>query len=172
MRDPEKAEKNRYRIGALCGILSLTLLDQITKFLAISFLKNQSAISLIPGVLELSYLENQGMAFGLMQGKIVFLLLHCLFFFAVAGYCFFRLPAKRYYVRFWITLSFVTAGALGNFLDRLLHGYVVDFIYLSVIDFPVFNVADIFVTCGCVSMIFKVLFNYKDEDFSFLRPGK
>ena len=67
-----------------------------------------------------------------------------------------------------IVLTFVIAGAIGNFIDRVVNQYVVDFIYFSLIDFPKFNVADIYITCGCFIIFFFVLFIYKDEDFQFL----
>jgi signal peptidase II len=66
----------------------------------------------------------------------------------------------------------ICGGALGNFLDRLFRGYVVDYIYFCLIDFPVFNLADIFVVCAGIVLIALMLFKYKDEDFAFLRPGK
>ena len=59
-------------------------------------------------------------------------------------------------------------GAAGNFIDRLFRGYVVDFIYFSLIDFPVFNIADIYVVCGGIVLVLLVVFKYKDEDFEFL----
>ena len=59
-------------------------------------------------------------------------------------------------------------GAAGNFIDRIVRGYVVDFIYFSLIDFPVFNLADIYVVCGGIALVLLVVFRYKDEDFDFL----
>jgi signal peptidase II len=172
MKITEKSMKCKYVSRVLCSIAVLTLLDQVTKLLAVSFLKDHDSVSLIAHVLEFSYLENRGMAFGLMQGKLSFFLIQCLLFFAAVAYCFLRMPASRFYSPLWIALSVVTAGALGNFLDRLLRGYVVDFIYFRLIDFPVFNVADIFVSCGCISLVLLLFFKYKDEDFSFLRLRK
>lgn len=63
----------------------------------------------------------------------------------------------------------VTAGGLGNLIDRVRLNYVVDFIYFSLIDFPVFNVADIYVTTSMILLFIAVLFYYKDEDFQFLK---
>ena len=61
---------------------------------------------------------------------------------------------------------------MGNFIDRVFRGYVVDFIYFSLIDFPTFNVADIYVTCGITVMVFLMFFRYTEEnDFDFLKPG-
>ena len=66
----------------------------------------------------------------------------------------------------------LTAGALGNFIDRLRLGYVVDFFYFSLINFPIFNVADIFVVVSFIGIAISVLFVYKDEEFDFLSIKK
>lgn len=151
-------------------IFLLTMLDQITKYLAIRRLKGTDGISLIDGVLRLRYLENRGMAFGLLQGKVFFLILICLFFFAVILYLFVKTPSMSYYAPLLITAAVVFSGAMGNFIDRLFRGYVVDFIYFSLIDFPTFNVADIYVTCGIVVLVLLLFFYYTEEtDFDFLK---
>ena len=172
----QKQERNTSTFpGALCGfwwclsIILLTVLDQWTKHLAEIHLKGNQGISLIPGVLELSYLENRGMAFGMFQGRQVLFLILCMAFFAVLLYLYARIPKNKYYLPLLITGAALASGALGNFIDRLLYGYVIDFIYVSLIDFPVFNVADIFVVCGGIAFDILVGFCYKDEDFDFIK---
>lgn len=153
----------------IIGIIVLVFFDQFTKYLAIQHLKGKAEISLIDGVLQLRYLENFGAAFGSLQNKTVFFLVLTVVFLGVLGYIVYRLPDnKRYFPLRALSVVFI-AGALGNFIDRLLHQYVVDFIYFSLIDFPIFNVADIYVTCSCVVFILFFVFYYKDEDFSFLK---
>ena len=127
----------------LAAILLLVGLDQYTKFLAVKHLKDQAEIALIPNVLYFQYLENRGAAFGIFQGK-KFLLLKIL--------CF-----------------FIVSGGLGNMIDRMRLNYVVDFIYFSPIDFPIFNVADIYVTVSMILLFVLVMFYYKEEDFEFLK---
>lgn len=152
-------------------VLFLTLLDQLTKYLAIFFLKGQKAAVLIPGVLELSYLENRGMAFGMFQGKLLFLICICLFFFAAALYVFLRIPREKYYFPLTGVILVLFSGAAGNFIDRVFRGYVVDFIYFSLINFPTFNLADVYVVCGGILLVLLVCFKYKDDrDFDFLKP--
>jgi signal peptidase II len=69
-------------------------------------------------------------------------------------------------------MVFIAAGAVGNMIDRVFLGYVRDFLYFSLIDFPIFNVADIYVTCATILLILLLLFYYKEEDdFAFLSPG-
>ena len=161
-----------------CGLLGLflvtvlTVLDQMTKYLADSHLRGQESLVLIPGVLELRYLENRGIAWGMFQGKLSFFLFFTVFFFVVMGYFYFRLPKTSYYTPLLIVLIGMTAGALGNFWDRLIRGYVIDFIYLSLFHFPIFNFADICVVCSGILLVLLILFKYEDSDFEFLIPRK
>ena len=76
------------------------------------------------------------------------------------------------YTLLHIIASVLTAGALGNFIDRLRLGYVVDFFYFSLINFPVFNVADIFVVISFIGIAVSILFIYKDDEFEFLSIRK
>ena len=150
------------------GILIFALSDQFTKYLAAVHLKNTEGITLIPGVLKLQYLENRGMAFGMLQGKQLILILICLVFFAAAAFVFARTPKTAYYLPLTAVIAVLAGGAAGNFIDRIFRGYVVDFIYFSLIDFPVFNLADIYVVCGGIALAVIVIFKYKDGDFRFL----
>ena len=93
-------------------VLLLTLIDQFTKYLSIVFLKNTNGKILIPGVLELSYVENRGMAFGMLQGKIPFLLIMCFFFLILALYIYIRMPKTAYYIPLMVLDMVVFAGAL------------------------------------------------------------
>ena len=149
--------------------LLLILVDQGTKLLALSQLKGNPDIILIPGVLQLKYLENRGMAFGMLQGKIPLLIALCLLFFCVFLYIYIKIPKTRYYLPLICTALVLAAGAVGNLIDRVFRGYVIDFIHFSLIDFPVFNMADIYVVCSGIFLVFCVCFKYKDEsDFCFL----
>ena len=160
------------RIKGFLLILFLVLLDQGTKYLAILYLKGNSGIPLIDQVLTLRYLENRGMAFGLLQNKILCLVLVCMVFFAAIIYLFIKTPATVYYRPLLYTAAVVFSGAMGNFIDRVFRRYVVDFIYFSLIDFPTFHVADIYVTCGIAALVFLLFFRYREEDdFDFLKPG-
>ena len=160
------------RIKGFLLILFLVLLDQGTKYLAILYLKGNSGIPLIDQVLTLRYLENRGMAFGLLQNKILFLVLVCMVFFAAIIYLFIKTPATVYYRPLLYTAAVVFSGAMGNFIDRVFRRYVVDFIYFSLIDFPTFNVADIYVTVAAFAMILLGIFYYKEEDYNKIFPGK
>ena len=160
----------KYTCFWLISTMLLILADQVTKKLAVVYLKQQGDVSLISGVLELQYLENQGMAFGLLKGRQSLFILFCIIFCVALIYFFIKIPKIPYYRPLIIISGFLVSGATGNFIDRVVRGYVVDFIYFSLIDFPVFNVADIYVVCSCIALIFSILFYYKDEDFYFIAP--
>ena len=152
----------------LIGIVCLTAADQFTKYLVFHKLKNNASIPLIPGVLELHYLENRGMAFGMLQGRQILFLVLCVIFCITLVWLFIRIPKTIYYLPLIITGGIIASGAAGNFIDRAFRGYVIDFIYFSLIDFPIFNLADIFVVCGGIILVLLVLFRYRDEDFDFI----
>ncbi|MBQ9420702.1 MAG: signal peptidase II [Lachnospiraceae bacterium] len=148
------------------AVLALIALDQWAKHLAVVHLKGQMAVSLIRDILELLYVENMGAAFGIMNGmRLIFVLLPPVVS-AVLIYVYLRMPAGRRFLPARICCIGIIAGALGNWIDRLRQGYVVDFIYFKPIDFPVFNVADIYVTCSAFLIIFLLIFYYKEEEIS------
>lgn len=161
-----------YTLGSLFFLALLVTADQLTKYLAVVQLKDKPSVSLIPGVLELRYLENRGIAFGMFQGKTFLFLILCVVFFIAAVYCFIKLPKTAYYFPILAILVLMSAGGIGNFIDRVYRGYVVDFIYFSLIDFPIFNLADIYVVLGGILLVLFVCLKYKEEDFKFLTPGK
>lgn len=150
----------------------LVLLDQATKLAAVSALKDGGPYVLIPGVFQLQYLENRGAAFGLLQNARIFFLAVTLIALAAVIYVLVRLPLKRKYIVLRFLMVLIAAGAVGNMIDRVFLGYVRDFLYFSLIDFPIFNVADIYVTCATILLILLLLFYYKEEDdFAFLSTG-
>lgn len=149
-------------------IIVLIVLDQYTKYLAVLKLKNQPAYSVIDGILEFNYLENRGAAFGLLQNqKGLFLFIGIIFLCAVS-YVIYKMPAGRKYTILHILLTTIAGGAIGNMIDRVRLDYVVDFIYFVFINFPIFNLADMYVTIATAIFIILFLFYYKEADFNFL----
>ena len=150
-------------------VLILIFLDQYTKSLAINHLMNKEDFVLIPGVLQFHYLENTGAAFSLLEGKqLLFAIITPVLLIALA-YVLIRLPQTKKYTLLSYIIVFITAGAIGNYIDRISNNYVVDFIYFSLINFPVFNVADIYVTCSVIALFLVILFYYKDEDLEEIK---
>ncbi len=152
-------------VGIICFIL-LTLFDQMTKRWAVLHLKGQSPIILIKNVFQLRYLENRGAAFGIMQGRAVLFVVITIAVCAVIVFLYARIPFVRRFRLLRILMVLIAAGAVGNFIDRVSQNYVVDFFYINLINFPIFNVADIYVTVSVIILILVIIFMYKEEDFT------
>lgn len=161
-------QKTKLSLGMITGFLAAIGLDQWTKLLAVDHLRDKPAMVLWDGVFELLYIENRGAAFGMLQGKLLFFLLIAVVVLAGAVFAVVRMPATRKYLPLHLIAMFLSAGAVGNMIDRFTRGYVVDFFYFKLIDFPVFNVADIYVTVSMFVFILLFLFYYKEEDISCL----
>ena len=162
-----KGKKALYLIDILL-LAVLVALDRYTKYLAVMRLKDKPAYIIINGVLEFNYLENKGAAFGMMQNQKYFFVFIAIIFLAVMLYVLIKCPDDKKYLKLHLLLTFIGAGAIGNLIDRLRFDYVVDFIFFSLINFPIFNVADIYVTVSTAVLINLILFVYKDHDFYFL----
>lgn len=152
----------------LLAFIVLAALDQVTKFFAVKHLKDQPAIELIPGVFKLQYLENRGAAFGMLQNGKVFFVFAAVVMLTAIVFVLMKAPVSRKYRPWHVFLVMIGAGGIGNMIDRLRLDYVVDFFYFSLIDFPIFNVADIFVSVGTALFIIFILFFCKEEDLQFI----
>ena len=161
------------RVGfALISFILLILFDQWTKSLAVANLMNQEPFVIMKDVFQLRYLENRGAAFGMMQGQQTFFVISALIAVVVITYVYFKLPWEKRFHPLRAVVLFIAAGAVGNLIDRLILGYVVDFFYFELIDFPIFNVADIYVTCATVILALLILFYYKEDELDCLFPMK
>lgn len=129
---------------ALC--IALIILDRITKILTINLLKPIESIVLIPKVLSLTYVENRGAAFGIMQNaRWIFVVVTVA---VLAALCVYIVKTKPQSRLFKWSAALIGAGAVGNLIDRICYGYVVDMIQATFIDFPVFNFADCCIVVG------------------------
>lgn len=189
-------ERKDKKTLAFSGILVFVLiaLDQFTKYLAVVFLKGKPAIPIIKDVFELQYLENTSAAFGMdpisllhrifqfdlfQENPTLYLNVRMGFFYAltilmilVFVWVFLKIPKQKRMIFLDLVLIFMTAGAIGNLIDRVMQQFVVDFLYFKLIDFPIFNVADIYVTCAAIALMVLGIFYYKDEDIEMIFPSK
>ena len=165
-----KKSHKRGKILLLDAVAAAVLLgiDQLTKYLAVLHLKDKEPIVLIDGVLELQYLENRGSAFGMLQNQKIFILCVGIVFMAVILFFLFRLPGEKKFNIVHILLSCIIAGGAGNMLDRFRLDYVVDFISFVLINYPIFNVADIYIVLSTIGLFILFLFVFKDKDLEFL----
>ena len=122
------------------------ILDQITKLLSVLFLMPKGSVPLIKNVLHLTYVENRGAAFGMLADqRWVFMVISTVAILAMAAYLYLGNAQGRLYT---VSLALIISGGIGNMIDRIALGYVVDFIDFCLIDFAVFNGADSFVCIG------------------------
>lgn len=156
--------RSRHYLFAIFGIIAGVLFDQWTKYMALAHLRGQEPYVLIKNVFELDYLENRGAAFGMLQNKQILFIL-CVALISIFVVVFYKnVSMSRHFLPLRICAILIMSGAISNVIDRIFRHYVVDFFYFSLINFPVFNVADIYVTVAAILLILLLLFYYKEED--------
>ncbi len=158
----------KQRIKHLILFLLLVGIDQASKLWVKSRLMNKDPIVILKDVLNLQYHENNGAVWGILSGKVVYLTIFTFIIMFFILYLYFKIPKNKKFNALKIITVFILAGALGNLIDRIYLGYVVDFIYFKIIDFPLFNLADSYLTVSSILLMILALFYYKDEDFAFL----
>lgn len=139
--------------------------DQFTKFLTVANIALYQDVEFIPGLLGLTYVQNTGAAFSSFEGQQWLFAVIFIAFTAAVLYEYFKSPMSFTKFDRWC-IAAVYGGGLGNMIDRLRLGYVVDMIETKFMTFPVFNVADCFITCGCIALMISLLFNkefWKEE---------
>lgn len=144
-----------YLIIILCGIIA----DQLSKYFAQTILSQMRTLPLIQDVFHLTYTRNTGAAFSIFTDQQLFLILLTEIFTAVLFIVLIILPKKKEYTILNLSLSLIIAGAAGNLIDRIRLDYVIDFFDFRLINFAIFNVADIFVVCGSALLIFAIWTN-------------
>lgn len=143
----------------------LTAFDQLTKFIITSRFSLYETKPVIPDIFSITYIRNTGVAWGLFKGKRILFLILTFIALLFAFRIYYNVYNKRKYIPIRICLILLISGALGNMLDRIRLGYVVDFFSFELIDFPVFNVADIMVVVSFFLLFFLLIFKYSNEEF-------
>ena len=147
-----------YYVLFVAGIVAA---DQVTKYLTVLYIPSLGVQPLIPGLLQISYVQNTGAAFSSFEGQQWLFALIFLVFTLGIFYEYFRKRMPFSNFERWM-IAAIYAGGLGNMIDRLRLGYVVDMIETQFMEFPVFNVADCFVTCGCIALFVSLGFFNKE----------
>ena len=139
----------------------IVVADQVTKYLVLANIPLYSHVDAIPGLFHLTYVQNTGAAFSSFEGmRWMFVALFAvLTVLILLEYFKKRMPFTTF--ERWC-IAAIYGGGLGNVIDRVRLGYVVDMIEVDFIKFPVFNVADCFITCGCIAMIVHMVFFNKE----------
>lgn len=149
--------------------LGSVIVDQVTKILAVKFLMPIDTAPIIKDVIHLTYSENTGAAFGMLKNsRWVFMIFSVVAIIAIIVYFFIEKPRNKWCV---ISLALILGGGIGNMIDRVIYGYVVDFIDFRLINFAIFNGADSCITVGAVILVIyfvmseiKAVKNKKNED--------
>lgn len=167
-----------YELLLVISLIIFVAVDQISKYIAVDRLMGKDSIVFIKGLLSFTYVENQGAAWGIMSGKVNVFVILTIIVIPLLIYFFIRTSIGKKYTNKKKAFSFLQfieilliAGAIGNFIDRIVNGYVVDFFQFTFIDFPVFNVADCYITVGAAMFIF-FYFLLDDNDFDIILKGK
>lgn len=166
-------KKKSVRKVVLAGMLAIWLIfmDQITKYYAICLLKGRDDVSVVGDVLHFKYLENKGAAFSMFHGRASFMVIVSILTFVVLvlfAYGYWKLLKEGRFLAERIAIIFLFGGAAGNLIDRVRLHYVVDFIYVKIIDFPVFNIADCYITCAVVFVIIRLIYCMVKKKESFI----
>ena len=140
---------------------AVVLADQFTKALVVANIPLGGHVAFLPGFLDFTYVRNAGAAFSSFEGmQWLFALIFLVFTLGIIyEYFYKRMPFTGF--ERWM-IAAIYAGGLGNMIDRLRLGYVVDMIETQFMEFPVFNVADCFITCGCIALFVSLGFFNKE----------
>ena len=164
------------KISCLLGLVGFVLalaLDQVTKYLAVMDLRENGPVILIKNVFQTAIFRKPGSSFRDHAEPVSSFCGDRCSDPGIIGYLYSRMPYTSHYRMLRICAVLIASGAVGNMIDRIRLNYVVDFFYFSLIDFPVFNVADCYVVIACIWFACLILFYYKDEsDFDFLKASK
>lgn len=154
------------------ALIILVAADQIVKALTDLYIDPKNPIVIWKGVFELDYVKNRGGLFGMFQGAVLVLAIVTVLLILLIFYFSKKLPDTRRMLPLRIIGLLIIAGGIGNLIDRIFRGFVVDTFSFVLINFPVFNVADCYVTVSMFVFIFLFLFYYKEEEFDCLFPHK
>ena len=139
----------------------IVVADQVTKYLVLANIPLHGHVDFIPGFLGLTYVRNTGAAFSSFEGQQWLFAVVFAVFTALVLWEYFKKPMP--FTKFErVLIAAIYGGGVGNMIDRFRLGFVVDMIQTEFMDFPVFNVADCFITCGCFAMMFSLFFVNKE----------
>lgn len=142
-------------LSVYIGIVVLVVIDQLVKWWTVSTFSLHTGQTVIENVFSLFYIQNNGAAWGMLSGNMIVFFVITIIFLGGIGYWFHKQSHSKLET---IAYSLIVAGAIGNFIDRVRLGYVIDMFRLDFIDFPIFNVADICLTIGVALVLCDTLF--------------
>ncbi|WP_395392442.1 signal peptidase II [Fructilactobacillus sanfranciscensis] len=144
----------KYHVLLLFITIILLIFDQLIKFQTRVNIKLGQEIKIIPKILSFTYLQNTGAAWSFMEGNSIFFLLVAIFAILVFIYLLYKCR-NEYFISLGIAL--MLTGTVGNLIDRIKFGFVTDMIKIDFINFPIFNIADMYLTFGVIILLFSLL---------------
>ncbi|SKB70304.1 signal peptidase II [Acetoanaerobium noterae] len=149
----------------ILSIVLILIIDQFSKYLTVLYIKPINSYPLINQVFHLTYAENRGAAFSIFSGKQMLLIIVTALIITLLG-CYFVKVRKSGQTLLKVSLSLIIGGAMGNLVDRLRLNYVVDMLDFTLINYPIFNMADVFVVTGAILLSYYML---KDTKVSLIK---
>jgi signal peptidase II len=143
---------------ALFSII-IIIIDQLSKYFIRGFLSQSQRLSIIDDYFYLTFVKNQGAAFGILRGQRSFFIIITIFFLIFIIYLYNKELPKKFMTK--ISVAFLLGGSIANLIDRIIFHYVTDFIAFDILDFyqlPVINIADIFIFFGVIILTYQLLF--------------
>ena len=144
-------------------IIGIFLLDRFSKILVVKNLTLGESVRVIGNFFNITYVNNHGAAFGIMDGKIIFIILVSILIF---GHLIYEIKKGTHSKLITLSISFVIGGLLGNLFDRLIYGYVIDFLDFDFFgyDFAIFNIGDSFIVIGTILLAIGYILEEKNEN--------
>lgn len=163
-----KNKKSLFIILEVMFVSILLFLDQISKHYIYIHMKPNGNVVIISDILEFQYVENTGAAFGMLQDQKIFFLFITVILSGILIFLLRKIPVEKKYFLLIFSILAILTGGIGNAIDRIRFNFVIDFIYIKIIDFPVFNFADFCISSGTICILFLIFFRYKEQDLDFL----
>ena len=138
----------------ILSIILLVILDQLTKFLVVKLIPLNNAVILIRNFLKFYYIQNTGAAFGMFSGYLILLIIIT---FVVLYFLYKEIKTSKIDNLNICSLVLIISGSIGNLIDRVFRGYVIDFIDVKIFNFPNFNIADISIVSGVIVLLYIIL---------------
>lgn len=158
----ERLSATKIKVISIIVMFALVVVDQIIKYFIDIFLKPIGSVPVIRNILQLSYYENDGAMMGMMNGKTLTMTILAVICLAVIAFVIFSGKVK--FGIDYCCIVLMMSGGLGNIIDRIFRGYVIDYIEVLFVDFYIFNFADCLVTCAAFVMIGNQIYEiYKEK---------
>lgn len=155
-------ERGRKLVPYLILTSILVVIDQVTKYLTVQNIALYEIVEVIPDIFSLTYIQNTGAAFSILEGQMWFFYLVSV---VVLFFLFYYLYTEGQHQKMLgVILSIVIAGTIGNFIDRVVHQYVIDMLRLEFINFPIFNIADSYLTVGVILLFIYMFYEERNME--------